>query len=67
MSYIDSSRGFHIRGRCKDVYDSGTGDCVWDGCKRGVWGCILGNDIVIKTKAGFIKPAFVYCLVIEMK
>ena len=38
--------------RREDVYDSGTGDCVWCICQRGVWLDLLVVESTMKISLG---------------
>lgn len=50
-SYLDTRRGLHSRRRRKDVYNSGSSDCVWYSCIGCLWNYLLDYDIVLKKKA----------------
>jgi len=48
VAYIDSGRGIYLWGWRQDVYDSGTGDCVWCSGERSLWPHLLDNYATVR-------------------
>ena len=60
VSYIDSSRRLRLGHGCKYVQNRRPGNCVWNGCKRGLWGCVLDNNFILTKKLAAWQAFLLY-------